>query len=197
MGVARFEVLLQDPKTKQELKREWTKPELLKSIAWLKRMNARGHEVFIRPAGQHNLILLDALTAERLAAMRRKGFEPAVIVESKPGVYQAWVALSARPVTDRVRLLAAEGLARGFGGVSSVSVAKDFGRLAGFTFGDGEGDLVMKRPFVLAHEGISTTASNGGKLVAQIENTLRALELDRDRKQMKAQQKARDLGRSR
>jgi hypothetical protein len=197
MGAARFEVLLQDPKTKQELKREWTRPELLKSIAWLKRMNARGNEVFIRPAGQHNLVLLDALTAERLAVMRRKGFEPAVVVESKPGVYQAWIALSARPVADRVRLLAAEGLARGFGGVSPGSKAKDFGRLAGFTFGDRKGGLVMKRRFVLANEGISTTASNGGKLVAQIENTLRALELERDRKQMKAQQKGRDLGRSR
>jgi hypothetical protein len=160
-------------------------------------LNARGHEVFIRPAGQHDLVLLDALTAENLAAMRRKGFEPAVVVESKPGVYQAWVALSARPVTDRVRLLAAEGLGRGFGGVSPGSKAKDFGRLAGFTFDDGNGDLVMKRRFVLAHQGISTTASNGGKLVAQIENTLRALELERDRKRIKGQQTSRDLGRSR
>ena len=59
-----------------------------------------------------------SLTAERLAAMRRKGFEPAVVVEPKPGVYQAWVALSARPVVDQVRQLAAEGLARGFGAAS-------------------------------------------------------------------------------
>jgi hypothetical protein len=195
MGVGRFEVLLRDQSTRHELKRVWTKPELMKSIAWLKRMNARGHDVFIRPVGQHSLVLLDALKAENLAAMRRKGFEPAAVVESQPGVYQAWVALSARPVADQVRELAAQGLARGFGGVSPYSKAKNFGRLAGFTFEDENRDLLMKRRFVLAHTGISTVSSNGEKLVAQIESTLRAL--DRDRKKIQAQQKGRDLGRSR
>jgi hypothetical protein len=196
MRVDRFEVLLLDQSTMHELKREWSKPELLKSIAWLKRMNARGHEVFIRPAGQHSLILVDALSAENLAAMRREGFEPSVVVECKPGMHQAWVALSARPVADRVRQLAAEALARGFRGVSPDSKAKDLGRLAGFTAYDAKRGQNLKRRFVLAQKGSSPIASNGEKLVLGIASTLRTLKLERDRKQMKAQQKGQDLGRS-
>jgi hypothetical protein len=197
MGVAHFEVLVRDQASRQELKREWTKPELMKGIAWLKYMNARGSEVFVRPAGQHGLVLIDALNAENLATMRRTGFEPAVVVESNPGTYQAWVALSARPVADHIRQLAAKGLTRSCGGVSPDSAAHGFGRLAGFTFDDDNHLPALKRCFVLAHEGLSTMAANGEKLVAHIESTLRALEVERDRKRTTAQQKGKDLGRSR
>jgi hypothetical protein len=190
-------VLLQDGKTKQELKREWTKPELLKSIAWLKRMNARGHEVFIDPAGQHNLVLLDALKEENLAVMRRKGFEPAVVIESKPGVYQAWVALSTHPVADHVRQLTGEGLTQVFGGGAPDWTAKNFGYLAGFTFDDVNRGPFRKKRFVLAHEGRSTSAPNGEKLLVQIESTLRALEHERDRKRTKEQGKGKATGRRR
>jgi hypothetical protein len=93
--------------------------------------------------------------------MRRKGFEPAAVVESNPGEYQAWVALSARPVADPIRKLVAEGLARGFNGTAPDLPVKGFGRLAGFTFDDATLDYGMKRRFVLAHEGRPTIASNG------------------------------------
>ena len=196
MGVERFEVLVRDHSTRQELKREWTKAELMNGIAWLKYMNARGSEVFVRPAGQHGLVLIDALNAENLAAMRRTGFEPAVVVESHPGTYQAWVALTARPVADHIRHSVAEGLARSCGGVPPDSAAQGFGRLAGFTFDDGKRDPDVNRRFVLAHEGRLAVASNGQKLLAQIESTLRALEVERDRKRTNRQQ-GKDLGRTR
>jgi hypothetical protein len=195
MGVERFEVLVRDQANGQELKREWAKPELLKSIAWLKRMNARGREVFVRPAGQHGLVLLDALNAEALAAMRRKGFEPAAVIESNPGAYQAWVALSARPVADQVRQLAADGLARGFNGTVPDLAVKAFGRLAGFTFDEVTRDREVSRRFVLAHEGRPTIAPNGEKLLSRIESALRALELERDRKRIKGQREG-ERGRS-
>jgi hypothetical protein len=197
MGVDRFELLLRDQSTRHELKREWSKPELMKSIAWLKRMNARGHEVFIRPAGQHSLVLLDALNAENLAAMRRKGFEPATVIQSNPGVYQAWVALSTRLVAPNVRQLAAECLARAFVGASPNSAAHGFGYLAGFTFADAMRTPVVKRRFVLAHDRHSTIASNGEKLVAQIESTLRPPGFEWDRERLKGQREEKERGRSR
>jgi hypothetical protein len=198
MSVERVELLVRDQTTGHELKREWSKPELVKSIAWLKRMNARGSEVFIRPAGPHGLVLLDRLKADDLEAMRHKGFEPAVVVESNPGVFQAWVALSGRPITDEVRQFAAEGLARGFGATLPAATANGFGRLAGLTFNDWKSDPVMRKRFVLAHEGHSTIASNGEKLVTHVENTLRALQVERDRQPaITAQPKGKDRGRSR
>jgi hypothetical protein len=198
MGVERFEVLVRDQTIGQELKREWTRPELLKGMAWLKRMNARGSEVFIRPAGQHGLVLLDALSAEALAAMRRKGFEPAAVIESNPGEYQAWIALSARPVAEQVRQFAAEGLARGFNGTVPDLAGNGFGHIAGFTIGDATRDCKMKRRFVLAREGHSTIASNGEKLVTQIANALSALQVERDRRTtIRAQQNGKGQGRGR
>jgi hypothetical protein len=196
MGVERFEVLVRHS-IGQELRREWTKPELLKSIVWLKRMNARGCEVFVRPAGQHGLVLLDALNAEALTAMRGKGFEPAAVIESNPGEYQAWVALSARPVNEHIRQFVAERLAREFNGTAPDLTGKDFGRLAGFTFDDATRDREMKTRFVLAREGRPTIASNGEKLLTRIESTLRALELERNRMRIKGQQEGREKGRSR
>jgi hypothetical protein len=168
MGVERFEILVRDNTTKYELKREWSKPEIMKSLAWLKRMNARGCEVLVRPAKQHGLVLIDALTAGHLATMHRKGFEPSVVIESKPDVYQAWIVVSARPITDQVRQLAVEGFVRSVGAVVPDSEAKDFGYLAGFTCYD-QRDPVGKRRFVLAHYGDMTVASSGERLLGMIE----------------------------
>jgi hypothetical protein len=47
MGVERFDVLIRDATNGATIKREWGKAELLRSVAWLKRMNARGHDVYI------------------------------------------------------------------------------------------------------------------------------------------------------
>jgi len=39
---------------------------------------------FIRPKGEHNLSLVDDLTAEAVTAMGREGFHPASVVETSP-----------------------------------------------------------------------------------------------------------------
>jgi hypothetical protein len=46
--------------------RRWSKSEVMHSMAWLKRMNARGYDVLIRPDGEHGLILLPGLTKSQL-----------------------------------------------------------------------------------------------------------------------------------
>ena len=43
--------------------RAWSGAELERSIAWLKRMNARGSDIHVRPAGEHGLVLVDGLKA--------------------------------------------------------------------------------------------------------------------------------------
>ena len=87
MGVARCKVKLVDVKNRKEQLREWSATELVCSVAWLKRMNARGYDVFVAPAGQHGLMLLDGLREEALAAMTGKGFEPAATIQTAPGRY--------------------------------------------------------------------------------------------------------------
>lgn len=104
-------------------------------ISWLKRMNARGHEIYIRPAlsTPHALVLVDDLTRSALEQMDDAGVEPSVIVETSPENFQAWVRLSMDPVPAEVRLEVSRHLTRVFGGDVGAIGARRYGRLAGLT----------------------------------------------------------------
>jgi hypothetical protein len=188
-------VLLRNESTGQSVKRAWTKPELMKGVPWLKRMNAKGSDVYIRPTGQHGVILIDGLKAENISAMWQKGFEPAVTVESKPGVFQAWVTLSNQPVSDQVRHLAASGLAKAVGGTAPGPGGAGYGRLAGFTFRDAEARSGEKRRFVLAHEGQKGQASNGPLYLDHMDSARRHRALEQSRKEARVLSRSVNKGR--
>jgi hypothetical protein len=79
-------------------------------VKWLRHENAKGAHVYIRPAGIHNLSLLDDLTAEAIERMKTQGFEPAVVVETSPHNFQVWLnhgeILSAATSTAAAKQLA-------------------------------------------------------------------------------------------
>jgi hypothetical protein len=77
MGAARYEVLIVNANTGEQASREWSGPELLKSVAWLKRRNAQGGDIYIRPLFGPDLLLVDALSTDALKEMCSKGFTPA------------------------------------------------------------------------------------------------------------------------
>ena len=64
--------------------------------------------------------------------MKEAGFNPAVIVETSPGNYQAWLKHSKR-LSKEVSTAAARALAEKFGGDHGAADWRHFGRLAGFT----------------------------------------------------------------
>jgi hypothetical protein len=51
------------------------------SLRWLRRENARGAHIFIRPSGIHRLSLVDDLTADAILQMKRIGFAPALVAK--------------------------------------------------------------------------------------------------------------------
>jgi hypothetical protein len=106
--VPRFEVGIREAKTGQMMNREWSRAELEQSAAWLKRMNAKGNDVYIRPAGEHGLVLVDDLAAGA-GAHEGGRLRPAATIETSPGNYQAWVKLSDKPLSADVRRIAAQG----------------------------------------------------------------------------------------
>lgn len=138
----RYEVgisLPAQPDHKDERKREerlmirrWTAAEIEKSLGFLKAQNMRGSHVYVRPEGEHAYSFVDDLTAARVAEMKQAGFPPALVVESSPNNFQAWVAhgqtLDAATSTRVAKELAAQ-----FGGDPSSADWRHFGRLAGFT----------------------------------------------------------------
>ena len=82
--------------------------------------NAKGAHIYVRPAGLHGLSLMDDLTAEAIERMKAEGFESAVVVETSPNNFQAWLnhgqVLDA-PMSTR----AAKELVERFGGERSTA----------------------------------------------------------------------------
>ena len=79
-------------------------------------MNARGHDIHIRPAGEHGLVLVDGLQKEAIERMKHDGLAPAATVEASPGSYQAWIKVSDEALAPQVRRITAEALARHYEG---------------------------------------------------------------------------------
>ena len=137
MGAQVFEIGLYKPEGAQTgeavmIPRTWDRETLLRSIPWLRLQNMGGRNIYIRPKGEHDLSLVDDLRHESLARMRADGFRPAVIVETSPGNFQAWLKHPAQLPRD-VSTGAARELASRFGGDLGAADWRHFGRLSGFT----------------------------------------------------------------
>jgi hypothetical protein len=112
--------------------RIWDSKSVLKSIAWLRHQNRDGRNIYIRPKGEHDLSLIDDLNKDAVSAMKDAHFNPALVVETSPGNYQAWLK-HAQPLSKEVSTAAARALAAKFGGDCGAADWRHFGRLAGFT----------------------------------------------------------------
>jgi len=137
MGAQVFEVGLFKPSAQEQgqavmIPRTWDRDTVLRSILWLRLQNADGRNIYIRPKGEHNLSLVDDLTAEAVKRMKATGFSPAVVVETSPGNFQAWLK-HPRQLPRDLSTLAARKLAEDFGGDRGAADWRHFGRLAGLT----------------------------------------------------------------
>ena len=120
MGAQVFEVGLFKPSAQEQgqavmIPRTWDRDTVLRSIPWLRLQNADGRNVYIRPKGEHDLSLVDDLTADAVKRMKATGFAPAVLVETSPGNFQAWLK-HPRQLPREMSTLAARKLAEEFGG---------------------------------------------------------------------------------
>lgn len=172
LGVPRFEVGIRDAKTGQMMNREWSRAELEQAVPWLKRMNAKGNDVYVRPAGAHGLVLVDDLTADKISSMAKDGFPSAATIETSPGNYQAWVKLSDKPLSADVRRIAAQGLARQYGGDPNSADSRHYGRLAGFTNQKPQHARDGRQPYVLAHDCPGKAARAAPAYLERIEQHL-------------------------
>lgn len=138
MAVDVFEIGLYKPavegntKEPEMLPRTWDKATLLKSVGWLKYQNSQGRNIYIRPKGEHALSLVDDLTTASLERMKSEGFQPAIIVETSPGNFQAWLN-HGRVLPRAESTAAARALAERFGGDHGAADWRHFGRLSGLT----------------------------------------------------------------
>ena len=114
------------------LRSGWSAAQIDAALGWLRRANARGAHIFVRPNGVHALSMLDDLGVDAIARMTDAGFQPAVVVESSPQNFQVWLN-HGRTLDRKMSSWAAKEFARRFGGDLSSADWRHFGRLAGFT----------------------------------------------------------------
>ena len=105
---------------------------VLRMLPYMKHRNANGAHVYIRPTGESPYTLLDDLSSATLARLTAEGYDPAAVVETSPGSFQAWLR-HAQPLSKELGTLAAKTLAAQFGADGSAADWRRFGRAPGFT----------------------------------------------------------------
>ena len=113
------------------LLRTWDQRKVIDSIPWLRYQNWHESHIYVRPKGESNLTLIDDLKLRSVTRLRQEGFQPAVVVQTSPGNYQAWIKHSTR-LDKELGTAVARELATRFGGDVKAADWRHFGRLAGF-----------------------------------------------------------------
>jgi len=120
--------------------RQWTRSQLSDpaTVGFLRIRNREGYDVYFRPyAGNHNagyiLLDLDDPVPGILTRLRAQGHEPCVVVETRPGRWQAWIRVSPEPLLPAIATQVAKRLARVYAADRASADWRHLGRLAGFT----------------------------------------------------------------
>lgn len=150
-----------------------TPAEILSDLPRLKRANKSGSSIVIRgPRDQdHDLVLLDDLDRFTPDRMKDDGLNPAAVIETSPGSFQAWIKLG-EPQPAPIRHEAARILAQKYGADPAAVDPHKSGRLAGFTNPKPEHRTRRGSPFVLLHRFAGAIAERAADLIAAARDSL-------------------------
>jgi len=182
MGCETYEVGIRS-RDGRMMSRTWTSDEVLKSVSWLKRENAKGADIYVRPAGDKNqgIVLVDDVNQSQLEKMKSKGYEPATVVETSPQNYQAWVRISKDPIEPELATAISKGMAKHFEADENSADWRHYGRLAGFTNRKPEHTTAQGRnPWVLCHESSGKHASRGDETVQTISKQVEEFKVEKE-----------------
>ena len=166
MNGGEFIVGIENKSGKHQI-RHWNTHEINKAIPWLKRENAKGSNIYIKPDTKKNagVILIDNLTKDQIDRMKKEGFDPAITIEKSPNEYQAWLKLTHRNINLETKRIASNTIAQMFGGYSFENPNENFGFMAGFTNRHHKHSVNGNSPWVLCREYQGQVADNGEQFI--------------------------------
>jgi hypothetical protein len=180
MGSESFDIGVLRQSGRMLLRERWSAEHVVSVLKWLRRENARGGQIFVRPHGEHALSLLDDLTSSAIFELRHSGFDPAVIVETSRWNFQAWLN-HGRVLNRKLSTQSAKELVGRFGGDPSSADWRHFGRLAGYT-----NQKPTRRldngfaPFVKLHEWSGRVYSKADEFIHHVSAVLAEAAAERD-----------------
>src|SRR5467141_1520278 len=176
MSASAFEVGLFDPTAAKGvmLPRVWELDTLLRSVSWLRLKNSQGRNIYIRPCGEHALSLIDDASPRTIELLKSEGFAPAVVLETSPTNFQAWLC-HGQILPKQISTFAARLLASRFGGDPASADWRHFGRLAGFTNRKGKYRKTDGTfPYVRLHEATGVVYSKAVAFLAEVKGICEA-----------------------
>ncbi|MEM6866772.1 MAG: MobQ family relaxase [Cyanobacteria bacterium P01_C01_bin.121] len=170
------------------LRRFWMADELFErdpltsdipKLAWLKRQNWNGADIYVRPdprSGQNSgLILVDDLTIGQIEQMKQQGVKPAVVTETSAHNYQAWIRVSDHTLNAEMATEIGRVLAKRFGGDPASVDWMHYCRMAGFTNRKGHHTQADgKQPFVKLDSYYGKQASSAAEIVQEAQRRIQA-----------------------
>ena len=179
-----FDLGILRPDGRMLLREAWTVSQIEEAIQRLRRENARGAHIFVRPHGVHALSLVDDLGVDAIAPMTNAGFQPALIVETSPQNFQVWLN-HGRTLDRSMSSCAAKELAKRFGGDLSSADWRHFGRLAGFTNRKPERLLPNGlAPFVRLHDCQGKTYDTAREFLKAVKSLMEKTAVERAKRSM-------------
>ncbi len=168
MGEERFEIGIYDRQRDSMRNQELGKSEVLEKLPWLKRENAQGKDIYIRPLGSQGLVFFDDLNQKKLSSLVQAGFQPALAIESSPYNFHGWIRVSLNPIETDLASAICQYLAARYGGDKDSADWRHYGRLAGFTnrkpaYVDRAGNY----PYVLLKSSVGKLADQANRLIEE------------------------------
>ncbi len=159
LGCRQFELLLRDVNNGELKQCEWDFDQVLENVPWLKRMNARGHSIFVRPSGKHGFAFLSGLVEDNLLKMARDGLTPSASVEIASGEFEAWVKMAHRVLPEHLRYIAKLDLVGSLSIADKNTASDGYCVLADFIHHGIVRDGIWRQNHVLSHAGSAQVRS--------------------------------------
>jgi hypothetical protein len=177
MACSAYEIGVLPPKHRKDLKpertRTFTGDQVVKSIPWLRRMNAQDYDVYIRPAPLTDgrvepLVFIDDIKGDAVARMHEAGFRFSALVESSPGNFHGWIRVADQPIGPNEATATAKRLSQQFGGDPNSADWRHYGRLAGFTNRKPERKTERGHPFAIIREAVAVVTDAARAVLASV-----------------------------
>lgn len=167
MGCDMYEIGIRDQDSGKMMHREWSAPEIEHNLPWLRRMNARGNDIYIRPHKdeRHNLVLVDDVDGVTIETMAEEGLEAACVLETSHKNLQAWLRVEN---ADSSEIRAEIGrLCVDEYGADPGCIGHHYGRLAGFTNRKPSHEKQGRCPYILCRQSSGDKAKASSEIMAK------------------------------